>query len=89
MEGCCSPLFSLFEEACGHGKDVSSAAALSGHHDAHIRAAHAPLHDILKRRQLVPVHQCMQSTGQLSMASCSSIMHSGSHADTLLQCSAW
>ena len=30
--------------------------------------------------------QCMQSTGQLSMASCSSRMHSGSHASALLQC---
>ena len=56
MEGCCSPLFSLFEEARGHGKDVGSATALSGHHDAHVRAPHAPLHDILKRGQLVPVH---------------------------------
>ena len=55
-KGCCSPLVPLFEEARGHGKDVGSAAALSGHHDAHVRAPHAPLHDILERGQLVPVH---------------------------------
>ena len=31
--------------------------------------------------------QCMQSTGQLSMASCNSSMPSGSHANTLPECS--
>ena len=55
-KGCCLPLFPLLEEASGHGKDISIAAALSGHHDAHVCAPHAPLHDILKRGQLVSVH---------------------------------
>ena len=56
MEGCCSPLFPLLEEARGHGKDVSSAAALAGHHDAHICAPDAPLHDKLERGQLISVY---------------------------------